>query len=180
MSLDLLIAFVLTTAPDAPPCDRPPCPLASMQAVALRLEVMDPREQRHLFARPEDFAADLRVVRRRYDTLADAPPLSDAERFPERLAIAGLLSFNRSYRQNLEDRAALYPADADEYREAIAETDYLYSVWDKARDARCDYFYVTVRRQALKKLREEIGPQAYYSGCLPPHVPIWRFRVIGD
>ena len=44
-----------------------------------------------------------------------------------------------------------------------------------ARHAACEYYYVTVRRQALKKLKEMIGDQAYYSGSLPPHVPVWRF-----
>jgi hypothetical protein len=37
---------------------------------------------------------------------------------------------------------------------------------------------VTVRRQALKKLRETVGEDAYWSGCLPPHVPVWRFARI--
>ena len=39
-------------------------------------------------------------------------------------------------------------------RSAMKETDRLYHVWDAVRDSRCDYYYVTVRRQALKKLKE--------------------------
>jgi hypothetical protein len=35
-----------------------------------------------------------------------------------------------------------------------------------------------VRRDALKKLRCEMGHQAYYGGNLPPYVPLWRFRQI--
>jgi hypothetical protein len=34
---------------------------------------------------------------------------------------------------------------------------------------------VTVRRQALKKLKEMIGDDAYTLGELPPYVPVWRF-----
>jgi hypothetical protein len=34
-----------------------------------------------------------------------------------------------------------------------------------------------VRRQALAQLLELIGPHAYYSGTLPPHVPLWRLPV---
>jgi hypothetical protein len=37
---------------------------------------------------------------------------------------------------------------------------------------------VTVRRQALKKLREMIGENAYYYGQMPPSVPVWRFREV--
>ena len=58
----------------------------------------------------------------------------------------------------------------------LAETDRLYLVWDAVRDARCDFYYVTVRRQALKKLRDLVGDEAYATGELPPNVPTWRFR----
>ena len=68
--------------------------------------------------------------------------------------------------------------DSGELREMLQEVDRLYNIWDTVRDARCDYYYVTVRRQALKKLRETVGDDAYYSGALPPHVPIWRFARI--
>ena len=66
----------------------------------------------------------------------------------------------------------------DELRIALNETDHLYQVWDSVRDARCNYYYVTVRRQALKTLREMIGTEAFYRGELPPHVPVWRFPEI--
>ena len=56
------------------------------------------------------------------------------------------------------------------------ETDRLYQVWDSVRDARCDFYYVTVRRQALKKLRDLIGEDAYLDAELPANVPTWRFN----
>jgi hypothetical protein len=99
-------------------------------------------------------------------------------RFPDRGLINELLSFNRAYRQHLDSRQALDLTCWWELHEALQEADRLYQIWDTVRDARCDYYYVTVRRQALKKLREAVGPQAYYAGCLPPHVPVWRFARI--
>jgi hypothetical protein len=63
---------------------------------------------------------------------------------------------------------------ADELRTIVAETDWLYRIYDALRDARCEYFYVTYRRQALAQLRDLVGMEAYYSGQLPPHVPLWR------
>jgi hypothetical protein len=60
----------------------------------------------------------------------------------------------------------------------MQETEHLYQVWDTVRDARCDYYYVTVRRQALKKLRKMLGVDDYYFGKLPPPVPLWRFQEI--
>ena len=64
-------------------------------------------------------------------------------------------------------------------RLALKETDCLYQVWDSVRDARCEYYYITVRRQALKKLHPLLGPDAYAGGEWPPHVPLWRFSENG-
>ena len=89
-----------------------------------------------------------------------------------------MLAFNRAYRQHLDNRQAMELSNAWELHEMLVEADRLYQIWDLVRDTRCDYYYVTVRRQALKKLKELIGDQAYYSGCLPPHVPVWRFDRI--
>jgi hypothetical protein len=150
----------------------------TVQNLAIEWEILDPREVRYILARPEDFASDLNLVRRRYHSLVDAPALSDCLRFPDRDAVNEMLSFNRAYRQNLGLRQPIELAHWWEYRTALQETDHLYQVWDNVRDARCDYYYVTVRRQALKKLREMIGEEAYYSGQMPPSVPVWRFQRI--
>jgi hypothetical protein len=150
----------------------------TLQALAVSWEILDPREVRYVLARQEDFNADLKLLRRRYHDLADAPPLHDCMRFPDRTLINDLLSFNRSYRQHLDSRQSIEKTYWWELHEALQEADRLYQLWDTVRDARCDYYYVTVRRQALKKVRETVGEQAYYSGCLPPHVPVWRFTRI--
>lgn len=147
----------------------------TVQAVAVAWELLDPREQRYVFTRHEDLVADCTLLRRRYCDLRDAPPLCDCMRFPDRTLINELLAFNRAYRQHFDSRQNLDRTYWWELREAVQEADCLYQIWDTARDARCDYYYITVRRQALKKLREMVGFEAYSSGCLPPHVPVWRF-----
>ena len=147
----------------------------AVQRLALKWEILDPREVRYVLARPEDFAADLKLLQRRYHELANAPPVSDCLRFPERAVVSEMLAFNRSYRQQMDARQAVELVHWWEFREAVQEADRLYQVWDNVRDARCDYYYVTVRRHALKKLRDTIGPENYYAGRLPPHVPVWRF-----
>jgi hypothetical protein len=149
-----------------------------LRNLCLYWEILDPREVRYVLTRPEDFPSDLKLLRRRYADLKDAPPLSDCMRFPDRSLVNDMLAFNRVYRQHLTNRQALERDNAWELREMILETDRLYAIWDLARDARCDYYYVTVRRQALKKIKEEIGDQAFYSGYLPPHVPVWQFERI--
>jgi len=150
----------------------------TVQALAINWEILDPREVRYVLMRSDDFSGDLKLLRRRYQELADAPPLHDQMRFPDRALINDLLAFNRSYRQFLDNRQSMELTYWWELREMLQEVDRLYSIWDTVRDARCDYYYITVRRQALKKLKETIGDEAYYSGHLPPHVPIWQFARI--
>jgi hypothetical protein len=150
----------------------------TLQTLAVEWEILDAREVRYVLTRPEDFAADIKLLRRRWNDLADAPRLHDCLRFPERAVISDLLAFNRAYRQHLDTCMTVELVRWWELRESLQETDRLYQVWDTVRDARCDYYYVTVRRQALKRLREMLGEEAYYSGCLPPHVPVWRFQRI--
>ena len=150
----------------------------AVQRLALQWEILDPREVRYVLTRPEDFQADLKLLQRRYHELANAPPVSDCLRFPDRAVVSELLAFNRAYRQQMDTRQAVELVHWWEFREAVQEADRLYQIWDNVRDARCDYYYVTVRRHALKKLRDTIGPEAYYAGTLPPHVPVWRFQRI--
>lgn len=147
----------------------------SLQTLAVEWELLDPREMKFVLSRAEDFEGDVRLLQRRWNDLAGAPPLADSLRFPDRAAVNELLSFNRSYRQTIDQRQALEPALWWEFQEILREVDRLYQVWDLVRDARCEYYYVTVRRQALKKLQTHLGMEAYNDGALPPHVPLWRF-----
>lgn len=147
----------------------------ALRSVAIRWEIMDPREVRYVLTRDVDLPCDLKLLRRRYTELHDAPPLYDCMRFPDRSLVNDLLKFNRAYKTHLEARQSLELPNAWALHRAILETDELFAVWDLVRDTRCDYYFVTVRRAALKKLKAAIGDQNFYSGILPPHVPVWRF-----
>jgi hypothetical protein len=149
-----------------------------LQKLAVRWEILDPRETRYILARPEDFVGDLNLLRRRYHELANAPAVADHQRFPDKGTVNNLLAFNRAYRQHIDVRQPVELIHWWELRLALQETDRLHQVWDAVRDARCDYYYVTVRRQALKKLRDLIGEDAYYNTNLPPCAPLWQFHGI--
>jgi hypothetical protein len=181
--LDYVLAVALLTTPGdgldlSAVSDRYVTVRPALQTLAISWEILDPREVRYVLMRSDDFAGDLKLLRRRYQELADAPPLHDHMRFPDRALINDMLAFNRAYRQHLDNRQSLELTYWWELREMLQEVDRLYTIWDTVRDARCDYYYVTVRRQALKKLREMVGEDAYCSGALPPHVPVWRFARI--
>jgi hypothetical protein len=176
-----LAAALLTTPPDAITLSDPASvhkELApAIRHLALAWEILDTRENRYVLSQPQDFAADLKLLQGRYRELRNAPCLEECNRFPARALVNDMMAFNRAYRNDLVTRLALDTIHEDELRAALAETDHLYRVWDAVRDARCDYYYITVRRQALAQLRDLIGAQAYYSGDLPPHVPLWRFPI---
>jgi hypothetical protein len=180
LTCDLLLAAALLTAPaDSEPNVTPDLfgtVAPAVQRLALKWEILDPLETRYVLTRPEDFVRDLKLLQRRYHELANAPPLHDASRFPDRATVSELLAFNRAYRQNMESRQAVELLHWAEFRQAVNEADRLYQIWDTVRDARCDYYYVTVRRHALQKLRDTLGAEEYYAGKLPPHVPVWRFN----
>ena len=89
-----------------------------------------------------------------------------------------LIKFNRAYRKNLEERQVWEADRTDVLGAAIAETDRLYRQWDAVRDAQCDFYYVTVRRSALLKLRDAIGTDAFTAGRMPSYVPEWRFAPV--
>jgi hypothetical protein len=123
-----------------------------------------------------DVLGDLAMLQGRWKEFRNAPALAETDwnQLPDRKVINEFLALNRSYRNHLTQRLAIDLINANEIRTAIRETDVLYQVWDTVRDARCDYYYVTVRRQALSLLRDLIGAHDFYIGQLPPHVPVWR------
>jgi hypothetical protein len=178
----LMALALLSAPPDGPEATAPAEDAAhlraTMQEVAVQWEILDAREVRYILARPEDFGADLALMRRRFHDLLDAPPLADGLRFPDRNTVNEFLALNRTYRQHVDVRQPVELAHWWELRAALQETDQLYQIWDMVRDARCEYYYVTVRRQALKRLRELLGEEAYYSAKLPPSVPVWRFQKV--
>jgi hypothetical protein len=181
LPVDYMLAVVLlTAAPGALEPENQPALFHTLrrplQRVAIGWEILDPREVRYILARPDDFIADLNLLRRRHQELAHAPAVNECYRFPDRATTNDLLAFNRAYRHQLDSRQPMDLVHGSELRLALQETERLYQIWDNVRDARCDYYYVTVRRHALNRLRELAGEEAYYSGNLPPCVPLWRFR----
>src|SRR5262249_47439045 len=157
----VLAVALLGGSPDA---EVPPEAAAEFAAVrptlktlAVSWEILDPRETRYILKQAESYPSDLKLLRKRCRELADAPPLHDSMRFPCGALTTALLAFTRAYRQPPDSRQALDPTRAYELNEALREADRLYQVWDTVRDARCEFYYVTVRRQALKKLRDTVG-----------------------
>ena len=182
LASDCLVAAVLLTCPadlTAPPealAWAEAC-RASVLALALDAQLLDPREPLTHFTRPGDLAGDLKALQRRFQEFAFAPLAEEALRFPERDAVLDFLISNRAYREELQLRLAFEPGQAGHLELAMQEADELHRLWVLVAETRWGFLYVTARRQALGQLRDLVGAQAFYSGQLPPYVPVWRIPV---
>jgi hypothetical protein len=145
-----------------------------VRALAIKLEIMDSRESNYILHEPQNFPQDLKQLQQRYQDLADAPAVAESLRFPERDAAGELLTANRDFKEQLKQRLQIDSVNAGQIEQAIKETEQLYQIWNTMREARCGFYYVVVRRQALRQLRDQLGERAFYRGEMPPHLPIWR------
>jgi hypothetical protein len=169
----LLTSFWEPETPEIPAAYEAWAP--AVRTLALSWEILDQRETSELLTVPARFATDLHLLQERLQDLRDAPALAEADRFPTKEVANEMLALNRAYRQELTLRLEIDTVHREELQVALWETDQLYQVWDAVRDARSRYCFVFVRRQALKRLRELLGPEAFCVGQLPPCVPVWRF-----
>lgn len=176
MFLSAALALATLTAPAAGPAEMPAVPPELLRSFAGHLDILDEREERSFFNAPQTYDSDLRILRERYAELRDAPSLCDASRFPDVDSCIEARCFNEAYRRWLEQRREL--THEEWIDEALEETARLWRAWDTLADAQKDYLYLSVRRKALKDLREQLGPVMYYAGCMPPGVPAWRVRRI--
>lgn len=138
-------------------------------------ELMSPHERSTMFCVPQ-LHQSMRIVRDRWRDLWDAPYVADAARFPSRDVINNYLSMNTAYAAQLRVSVGNFGYSQDAIREAIKETERLWSCWNLIRDIQFSDYCVSTRRADLKELRYRIGYKAYYATELPPFIPIWRFQ----
>ncbi len=163
--LDIVLAAALLVAPESTDANLIETLRPTLITLAVSGEILDPRERNY---------TDLEMLQQRYAEFKNYPNLGECQRFPGRKLLNDYLTMNRAFRHNLYKRLEMDPIYEDIIRDAIVETDQLYQVWDTIRDAECEYYYVTVRRQALKLLKELVGDESFYSGRMPPNVPVWH------
>lgn len=179
--VDLAIAFALITTPpgvpeNVPPADRWEQLSPALQKTAMSMELLDKGEFKYILHDAKDFQQDINIIRQRYVELKDAPAAAECYQFPHRVEMYDRLQFNRAYVEYIRKLRTIYSDRADEYDEIICECNQIYRILDAARDSRCDYYHVSVRRKSLMDLKALIGEEDFNAGRLPFCVPEWRFR----
>jgi hypothetical protein len=158
--------------PDVPPTASPEL-WQALKDVSLDLEIVGPHENW-----ATDFSSELRYVRRHWRMLREAPPLADCCWLPSPSVARDMCCFNECYQSHLQMQRIIFPHRADELTSVLNEARQLYTIWDAARRANSPNESWALRRRMLLRLRETIGPTAYYNGQLPCWVPSWRFQEI--
>lgn len=183
---DLILAAMLITG--ISPITKEDCKnihievLNSVQELAVKWEIMDEREKRYILVNKEEFPKDLEVIRKRYKEfeLENVPKVNESNYIPlSRPQINEMVKFNRSYLKHLEQRKAMELDRTEMLGVVIRETNELYNIYDFLRDAKCEFYYTTVRRTALGKLKNKLTNDQFYGiKPIPPVVPLWRFQEI--
>jgi hypothetical protein len=148
-------------------------------------ELLDPLEKSYFLSSKEDFETDVPRLQQRYQQLKDIPKIKALLwRFPPPRALSDGIRFNRAFRKNMENEMLWNQDRAEMYRAVIKETDFLYQVWDAARDLQCSFYHIDVRRQAAAKLQvllrqwddDKKDETFNVLQPFPPCAPFWRFR----
>lgn len=122
-----------------------------------------------------------------------APPatrLSDVERFPPADHLRACVKANLEYQCWLNHQIVWRSSggrDCSGLQDAYAETKQLHAIYDALGGA-AGYDgpsmesnpdgAMSYRLHWLWRFRELVGEAAYWSGELPPPVPLWRFEVV--
>jgi hypothetical protein len=151
---------------------------AELRFVAVQWEILDPRDTKFALSDPDTFHAELANLQSWNQKLLRAPWLGELSRFPDMQTVSETILANRVFHGEVSDRMDLNRLQREELRNVLYETDELHEVWEALRDALCEHYGVTYRRQALQRLRELLGDDAFYRGQMPPGMPTWRFTRI--
>lgn len=167
---EILLAAALLTNPKAEAKMSEATVLrSSILALAADAEVLDTREKG--FVMGQDTLGDLTMLQGRYEESLDAPLLAECERFHDRKWVSEALAINRYHRNYCMQRLAIDLIHSEEIHLIVQGLDSRYEVWDAVRDARCDYYYITIRRASLKLLRTRLGCEDFYMGKMPNILP---------
>lgn len=169
MLLELVLCFSILTDQ---PLDAKAFPLVRLHLINLasELEILDDRELRYVLNIIETMNEDIQLLRNRWRDLKNYP-LVKCNLIPhDRSDINNMLILNRAYKTHLENIHILYSWRND-ISVIIRECDRLYNIWDCARDVKCEYYYISVRRAALGRYVELVGIENYYQGKFPPFLP---------
>ncbi len=187
MELFIALSLLLAPLPDNVHDYNLPTIRKTIAKLAIKVEIMDEREEDMLLNENGmqhgfviDFKQTLLDLRERLENLKDAPGLEDHKMFGSYDDLKAGYTVNRSFNNYLQNnKMIIIDYNKVIYDDAIAENDYIGSVYNTAMMAANPVYYTWTRRLELKKLHDMIGAKYFYSGTLPPCIPTWRLPKTG-
>lgn len=150
-----------------------------LRGLAFAWEVLDERELPLYFHEDDQFVANLDEARRWTRKMLDAPPDSCRRYFPSWEQIGQSMRFNRMYYQHLKDQIGMEAENDDALNEAIVECNRIYWVYDRLKSATDKICFIAIRRNILEMIRDnDLGPEMFDAGQLPPPIPLHLLRQI--
>jgi len=148
---------------------------------AMEWQLLEKKEiqRKKYFTNPYQFDWDLDMLRFTYLNLQDAPPIEDTYRLPPLETIEEMIAFNNLLFDNLTFRRSIsWPKDRQNFDSACLEIRDLLNLWHLIHAAKSNCLYISCRRECLRQLLKDIGPDDYYSGKWPPFTVFWRLQSI--
>jgi hypothetical protein len=91
-----------------------------------------------------------------------------------------ILLFSNSYSSFCKKRIEFGDSNVEVLIQTLEEIAFLYQIYDLVDDTVRSEYNLFRKRQSLHKIKQIIGEEDFYSGKLPPFVPIWRFSKINE
>jgi hypothetical protein len=163
-----LVLTLLVWPEELPVPHQAPEPLwRALKEIAWTLELTGPR-----CPWITDFRSEVRWVRHHMRDAAEYPALTECQRLPPAFVIHDNLAFNRVHQCYLEARWVVRLQDRDAIEDALQQSRQISRIWEAMAAANADDLNWFCRRQALARLRELLGDEAYYEGDWPFPIPL--------
>lgn len=163
---EILLAFAILTNPANTEVDRIQVAMAApyLIEIAVVLELVDYRELEYV--RRDTYFLGI-TLPDRYRQLQDAPSFNDWYRF-EIKDSQSKIDFNR----NSKTAIGAVMRESAEKNKIMEHFDRLHMIWILINEINNVDYYMPIRREALKNLKEAIGEESYYRSSVPNCVPI--------
>lgn len=168
-----IVALLLSPEPVEPVQFADPQTIAALVRVGTVLELVGEGQ-----AWAPAFSNECEWCRLRLIEVGDAPPLREVLRFPGRAIAVANIAFAYEFYAWLDLQQITYPHRYDDLQTLKTETTRAVAPWmalDKASDPQRFPCY---RRVGLAELRDALGPELWYAGRMPSHIPIERFQRV--
>ncbi len=148
--------------------------MADAVSLAFLFEVIGPDMHHDPTQQVWDFPNKTMVLRQAYTDACEGPSLEACKLFPSEKVIWEVLQSSYAFVTATEKRLEADALQRDVLQETLIEARKLQDVYYNLAMACTKTYNYTHRREQLRTVYDAIGAHNFYSGRLPPIIPVWR------